>query len=209
MPIKLENARLPGKNLKLLGGKSLLVYALLELLQVPEIDELYVYCSNEIVREYLPERVEFLLRPAYLDSSETNFTQIFEEFSSQVSGDCYVYMHATAPFVRASTIKECITAVHSGKYDSAFTAVRIQDYLWRDGVPLNFDASNIPRSQDLEPIFRETSGVYVFTAQVFAKLKRRVGVMPYIKEVPFRESIDINTIEDFRLAELLLNAQKL
>jgi CMP-N-acetylneuraminic acid synthetase len=209
MPIKLNNLRLPGKNIRLLGGKPLLQYALCELLQVHEINRTFVFCSDDTICEYLPKNIEFLRRPAYLDSQETNFTQIFDVFLSQVEADCYVYMHATAPFVRADTMKECVTAVHSGQYDSAFTAVRIQDYLWQDGMPLNFDATNIPRSQDLKSIYRETSGVYVFTKQVFSILKRRVGMRPFIKEVFFRESIDINTIDDFRLAEQLLETKNL
>jgi len=97
-----------------------------------------------------------------------------------------------------------LNAVVSGKYDSAFCAVEIKDFLWKDGEPLNFDAENLPRSQDLEPIYRETSGVYVFNKEVFLKYKRRIGKKPYIKKVTFREAVDINNPEDFELAEKLL-----
>ena len=41
MPIKLKNERLPGKNTKLLGGKPLIQYALENLEQVEELDEIY------------------------------------------------------------------------------------------------------------------------------------------------------------------------
>ena len=92
----------------------------------------------------------------------------------------------------------------TGEYDSAFCAVKIQDFLWKDGEPLNFDAANIPRSQDLEPIYRETSGVYVFTKEVFRMLHRRIGVRPYVKEVTYKEAVDINNPEDFALAEALV-----
>lgn len=73
-----------------------------------------------------------------------------------------------------------------------------------NGKPLNFDAANIPRSQDLEPIYRETSGVYVFKKEVFKKYRRRIGENPYIAEVSYREAIDINEVEDFDMAEKLL-----
>lgn len=61
------------------------------------------------------------------------------------------------------------------------------------------------RSQDLEPIYRETSGVYVFTKEVFEKYHRRIGKKPYIKEISYKEAVDINNPEDFYLAEALLN----
>ena len=85
--------------------------------------------------------------------------------------------------------------------------MKIQDYLWQDGEPLNFDATNVPRSQDLKPIYRETSGVYVFTKEVFEKYHRRIGKSPFVKEVSFKESIDINNPEDFILAETFLNIE--
>lgn len=206
MPIKLNNERLPGKNTKLLGNKPLLCYELDSLLQIQDLDDIYVYCSDEAICNYLPNKVKFLKRPSYLDLPESNFTQIFESFMSEVEADIYVYAHATAPYIEVATMEECIDAVVSRQYDSAFCAVKIQDFLWEDGKPLNFDAANIPRSQDLNPIYRETSGVYVFTKEVFQKYRRRIGITPFIKEVTFREAIDINNFEDFRLAEVFLNS---
>ena len=204
IPIKLKNERLPDKNIKLLGNKSLLFYIQEALLQVSEIDERYVYCSNDAVCSYLEKGISFLQRPAFLDENTTNFTQIFEEFSKVVKADIYVYAHATAPFSRSETIAECIEKVLNDSYDSAFTAVKIQDFLWKDGQAWNFDASNVPRSQDLDVIYRETSGVYVFRKEVFEQYRRRVGIRPYIKQVGYREAVDINTLADFKLAERLL-----
>ena len=121
----------------------------------------------------------------------------------QVPADIYIYAHATAPFIEKSTTKDCLDRVLSSDFDSAFCAAKIQDFLWCDGKPLNFDASNISRSQDLKPIYRETSGIYVFRKDVFLNYRRRVGLCPFIKEVSYRESVDINTPEDFRLAEMM------
>ena len=95
----------------------------------------------------------------------------------------------------------------SGEYDSAFCASKIQDYLWQDGEPLNFDATNVPRSQDIKPIYRETSGVYVFTKEAYQKCHRRFGLKPFVKEVSFKEAVDINNPEDYALAEALLNIE--
>ena len=205
MPIKLNNERLPGKNTMQLGDKPLLQHQLLAVLQTGLADDIFVYCSDEAICAYLPEKIRFLKRSAELDLPTSNFTQIFSAFSQTVPADIYVYVHATAPFITVETISECIQAVQSGEYDSAFCAVKIQDFLWKDGEPLNFDAENLPRSQDLDPIYRETSGVYVFTKEVFEQYHRRIGKKPFIKEVSFKEAVDINNPEDFKLAEALLD----
>ena len=170
-------------------------------------NEINVYCSDEAVVPFLPEGVNFLKRQKELDLPTSNFTQIFSCFMAEKDSDIYVYAHATAPFVTVDTMKQCISAVISGEYDSAFCAVKLQDYLWQDGKPLNFDATNVPRTQDLKPIYQETSGVYVFTKEVFEKYKCRIGMKPFIKEVSFREAVDIDNPEDFDLAEIMLNVK--
>lgn len=207
MPIKLKNERCPGKNTRLLGDKPLLQYELNSLKATGLCSEIIVYCSDEAVMPFLPQGVNFLQRPKELDLSTSNFSQIFSCFMAEKDADIYVYAHATAPFVTTETMTECIEAVKFGKNDSAFCAEMLQDYLWMDGKPLNFDATNVPRTQDLKPIYKETSGVYVFTKEVFKKYKRRIGVNPFIKVVSFREAVDIDNPEDFALAEELLNVK--
>ena len=157
VPIKLNNERLPGKNTRLLGGKPLIRYVLETLNSVSEIDERYVYCSDPSVCDHLINGIGFMKRPEYLDLPSSNFSQIFAEFSCNIEADIFVYAHATAPFVKADTIHQGITAVVSGKYDSAFCAEKLQDFIWYNGEPLNFDAVNVPRSQDLPVYYRETS----------------------------------------------------
>lgn len=207
MPIKLKNERCPGKNTRLLDNKPLLQYELNSLKLTGLCDSINVYCSDEKVIPFLPLDVNFIKRPDYLDLPTSNFTQIFDCFIETIDADIYVYAHATAPFITVETMRQCIEAVKSGAYDSAFCALKLQDYLWQDGEPLNFDASNLPRTQDLKPIYQETSGVYVFTKAVYQKYRRRIGKNPFIKEVSFKEAVDIDNPEDFELAEAIVNLE--
>ena len=207
MPIKLKNERCPGKNTRLLGSKPLLQFELDSLKVTGLCTSINVYCSDETVVPFLPAGINFIKRSEILDLPTSNFTQIFTAFMNDVDADIYVYAHATAPFITVETMESCINAVLSGEYDSAFCAVKLQDYLWKNGEPLNFDAANLPRTQDLEPIYQETSGVYVFTKEVFQKYHRRIGVKPYIKEVSFKEAVDIDNPEDFELAQIMLNVK--
>jgi CMP-N-acetylneuraminic acid synthetase len=189
------------------GGRPLLQYELDSLKSTGLCDSICVFCSSEEVVPYLPEGVKYVKRPDYLDLPTSNFTQIFQLFMKSNDADIYVYAHATAPFITVDTMKQCINKVQSGEYDSAFCAIKLQDYLWQDGEPLNFDASDLPRTQDLRPIYQETSGVYVFTKEVFKKYHRRIGYKPFIKEITFKEAVDIDDPEDFNLAEFLVDLE--
>ena len=60
---------------------------------------------------------------------------------------------------------------------------------------------NIPRTQDLEPIYMETGAFFIFTREVFTKLGQRIGERPYIYEIDQFEAVDVDTAEDFEFAK--------
>lgn len=206
VPMKLNNRRLPQKNTKsFTNGKPLCYYILSTLLSVKEIEEVYVYCSNPDIRNYIPEGVRYLQRSEDLDQDTTSMTEVLTCFTKEVPADIYVMTHTTAPFISRESIEKGLKAVESGGYDSAFAAKKLQDFLWKDGVPFNYDLTNIPRTQDLPALFEETSGFYIYKQDVMAKLHRRIGENPYIVEVNEIESVDIDELEDFIIADAIFN----
>ena len=206
VPMKLNNRRLPQKNTKpFTNGKPLCYYILSTLLSVKEIEEVYVYCSNPDIRNFIPEGVRYLQRSEDLDQDTTSMTEVLTCFTKEVPADIYVMTHTTAPFISRESIEKGLKAVESGGYDSAFAAKKLQDFLWKDGVPFNYDLTNIPRTQDLPALFEETSGFYIYKRDVMAKLHRRIGETPYIVEVNEIESVDIDELEDFIIADAIFN----
>lgn len=204
MPIKLNNERTPGKNLKRFDdGMMLFQIPLLTALEAQKsggIDRIVVFCSNPDIVKYIPAGVEFVQRPEYLDSQAIRCGDIIEAFIDMVESDIYVMYHATSPFITQLHLMECINAVKSGKYDSAFAAKKLQNFMWYDGKPLNFSLDCAPRTQDMKPYFCELSSPYVFTKDVFQKYHGRTGENPYICECSEIEAIDIDYPEDFVLA---------
>ena len=204
VPVKLNNERAPGKNTKRFDdGTPLITHFLKTLTRVPEIDELYVFCSREEIREYLVPGVTYLKRPEYLDTKEATPQDIISSFMSMVQADIYLVCHCTSPFVWAERISECIRKVRDEDYDSAFTGEKIQRLMWYHGEPLNFDAANVPRTQDLPVYYNEVSAAYVFRRETFETLRRRIGVKPYICEVSGAECVDIDYPEDFEIANAI------
>lgn len=59
----------------------------------------------------------------------------------------------------------------------------------------------------MEPIVFEQSGLYVFRREVFVTQAQRISSNPFIKLVNAFEGHDIDTLEDFQLAELILEKQ--
>lgn len=204
IPIKMNNSRLPGKNVKKFSDGTPLIHLIQRAcLGASLIDEIYVYCSSEAIEPYLLPQVQFLKRPKYLDEDSSNCNTIIREFMKVVDADIYVASHATGPFTTSASIDSCIERVITGNYDSGFLAQKIQQFLWSNGEAINFDVQNFPRTQDLEPIYIEAPGAYVFWKKTFQKFDRRVGIKPYIQEISEIEARDIDTLEDFEIADAI------
>ena len=206
IPIKLNNRRLPGKNIMpFTNGKPLCTYIQNTLKSIPKIDDIYIYCSDESIKRYLLPGIKYLRRSNTLDKDQTSIPEVLTSFSHDVPADVYVLCHATAPFISAESIQSGLDAVLSGEYDSSFSATIMQDFLWSEGRPFNYSLSKIPRTQDLSPFYVESSGFYIYTANVINNLGRRIGDKPKIIEIQKYESIDIDEKEDFEMANAWYN----
>lgn len=206
VPMKLNNRRLPQKNTKCFSnGKPLCHYILSTLLTVQGIDEVYVYCSNPEIQEYIPAEVKYLQRSTSLDQDTTKMNEVLQCFAKEVSADIYVMTHTTAPFIKKESIEIGLKAVKSEAFDSSFAAKKLQDFLWKDGKPFNYRLDDIPRTQDLPTLFEETSGFYIYKNNIMTEFNRRIGERPYIVEVGDIESVDIDEEEDFIIADAIYN----
>lgn len=128
VPIKLNSQRLPHKNILPIGGKPLSYHILNSLKNTPNIDEVYVYCSNEKIKNYIPKDVTYLERDSYLDGDLIKGFDIYESFINKVDADIYILAHTTSPFLKSSTIENALDHVLEGEYDSAFSAQKIQTF---------------------------------------------------------------------------------
>ncbi len=200
VPIKLNSQRLPNKNILPIAGHPLCWHIVNALLQVKKIDDVYVYCSDDAIVQYLPDLAKFKQRNKKLDSDLVKGFEIYQSFISEIDADIYVLAHTTSPFIKVESIETALNHVLNDGNDSAFSAERIQTFAWYQGKAINYDLNDVPRTQDMEPIWIETSAFYIFKKDVFTVHNRRIGFNPYIQEVSGLEAVDIDEREDYESA---------
>lgn len=208
VPIKLHSQRLPNKNILPIAGHPLCWHICNSLLQVNGIDEVYVYCSDESVTQYLPKKIKFKQRDKQLDGDSIKGFDIYRNFIHEIDADVYVLAHTTSPFIKPTSLENALTHVQSGLNDSAFSAERIQTFAWYHGTPINYNLNDVPRTQDMDPIWVETSAFYIFKKEIFTTHNRRIGFHPYIQEVSGIEAIDIDEPKDYDIACKLAEMEK-
>lgn len=205
VPVKLNNERLPNKNIKAFdNGEPLIHYILNTLKKVDRCDEIYVYCSEDRICEYLPEGIKFMRRDPSLDRPDCNSMDISRKFDEVVQADVYIYTHATAPFVKPESFNKALDAILEEGHDSAFAVIKHQDFLWVNGKP-NYDLAKLPRTQDMEPFYIESCGFWLYKAEVIREHGRRIGFNPALIPVSEIEALDIDEKIDFDIANAVYN----
>lgn len=213
LPMKAHSARVSGKNFRLLGGKPLFRWILDALLEVSEIDAIVI---NTDAREILVAnglsdgfgngRVIIRDRKPEICGDFVSMNLVLADDIEAIAADAYLMTHTTNPFLSAASIRAALAlyndTLRDGNGDSLFTVNRVQTRFYEEnGTPVNHDVNNLIRTQDLVPWFEENSNLYIFNRESFAKTNARIGVRPVMFETPALESIDIDTPEQWKLAE--------
>lgn len=209
VPMKKNSERVPNKNMKLFNGKPLYHAIINTLLKSTYIDSIYIDTDSDlIINDVLINfpTINIINRPIELQGDFVSMNEIINYNLTKTNYDIYLQTHSTNPLINTSTVDLAIsTFIKNSFHDSLFSVTKIQSrFYWSDGSPLNHDINKLIRTQDLQPIFEENSNIYIFTHQSFKDSnKKRIGLKPLMFEINKIESIDIDEVEDFNLAELI------
>ena len=216
LPMKANSQRVKGKNFRLLHGKPLFRWTLDSLLSIEAIDEVVI---NTDARGILAEngltdgeRVRIRDRKPELCGDTVSMNLILADDIAAVAADTYMMTHTTNPMLTPATIQAALaayrTGVAEGRADSLFTVNKIQTRFYRaDGSPVNHDPDNLIQTQDLEPWYEENSNLFIFSRESFAKTGARIGKQPILHVMDQMEAVDIDTPEDWALAEAVASLQ--
>ena len=208
VPMRHDSERVPGKNFRQLNGIPLFGHIVESLLAVDEITEVVIDTDSPVVRAYCDEHypaVVVLERPPHLRDGHIPMTSIIQHDVRETNHAWYLQTHSTNPFLRSDSIRQALRLLSDDRdHDSLFTVTRLNARLYsEDGRPLNHDPAVLLRTQDLPPIFIENSCMYIFEREQGLS-GRRLGDAPLMYELAGKEAHDIDTEDDWTLAEVLV-----
>lgn len=204
IPAKGSSTRVDNKNVRLLDGTPLVLHTLHKMLKCSLVNE--VYLDTECTRiadlaKYLP--VKILWRDAALATNATDGHELMVNQAAQVDADIYVQSLCTAPFVRPETVDRAIKILlEDPSYDSVVLVRNDKQYTWSNGTP-DYGFDRVPNSMDLPQTVIEAMSLYVVRKSVARDTKRRYGNKTYLLEALPLETIDVNTPEEFELANYI------
>ena len=209
IPIKSNSTRVKNKNFLLLGDKPLYQYIIDHCIQAECFDDIYVDTDSPEINSYCVEnQIICIKRKPELTLDTANGNDVFHYDIDFVGHyDFYFQLYATAPFLKPETIRQCVDKLtHTTKYDSILTATEEYGWFWHKEQPVNYQPNILPRSQDATPVIKETTGLYGISKRAYDRYKCRVGATPYFYIIRDRkECIDLDTQEDFKVADQYVN----
>ena len=214
---------LPGKNIRLLGGKPLIAYAIETAKKSRYIKEVFVSTDSAdiaAIAEQYGAVVPFL-RPAELSSDTANERMAWRHAIDWMRSqdqyepmDILVSLPATAPLRTAEEVEEAIELFLQGEADTviavsksarhpAFNMVYVDDNKYAKIILSEYEEWK-PNRQSYPVAYDITTAVYVSSSDYIMSsdsyLKGRVQAIV----IPEEHGIDIDTLLDFQQAEILL-----
>lgn len=215
LPLKGHSQRVPHKNIRHCGGKPLMLWILDTLLHIQTVERVVVNTDSDeivgIINKLDNTRIVVHRRPRAMQGDEVSMNKIIAYDIDKYPSKHYLQTHATNPLLSSSTIDDAITAYFSklDLYDSLYTVNKHQARFYdHNHAPINHDPNNLIPTQNLDPVYEENSNIYIFSATSFKATNTRIGVSPQLFPMNKHEALDIDTIEDFRVADIILTDSK-
>lgn len=223
IPARGGSKAVPRKNIKLLGGKPLIVWTIEAALESQRLSRVIVSTEDEEIAEISRKagaEVPFL-RPAELAEDTTLTLPVLQhavrwlESHEKYVPEGVMTLQPTSPLRRREHIDQALSLLDKTGADSivgvclAGHSPCVMKRLEGDRVyPFMKDVSDDSRRQDMSPVYRINGAIYVTRYPVLMKENRILGEDTRAVVMDAESSIDIDTWLDFKLAELLLKERQ-
>jgi len=217
VPARGGSKGIPDKNIRPLGGHTLLHYAAQAALASGVVDRTVLTTdSDRVAAEGRRAGIEVpFMRPAALAQDDTPMLPVIEHAVNVLTGDGWepemvVLLQPTSPLRTGAHIRAAVQALRDTGADSVVTVIELPrhlspDYVMRidEGrlVPFLPEGMRITRRQDTRPAFVRDGTAYVFWTRTLREMRSIYGEHCHPLVIPAHESITIDTPDDWEAAE--------
>ena len=218
IPIRSKSKSIKHKNIKMLAGFPLSVYAIKAASNCKLFKKIIIAVDNfsykkKLQKYIFDKRVSFFKRS--LNSSKDNSPTevvISEVLKKNTKYDHSCLIQATSPLLKDDDIILGYKKYLNGKYDSLISGYITKKFFWKNikkGIkPINYNPSKRPMRQTNKGTIVENGAFYFFRTNGFFKKKNRIFGRTGVYLMDEKNSIDIDTKSDFEQAKKILNRGK-
>lgn len=206
--VRKGSKRVPNKNIRSFADSNLLEIKIKQLLRAKGINNIYVSTDcPEMLATASAYQVKTDFRDPHYASDEIPMNEVYGYLAHLAEDEHILFIHVTSPLLSDKSLQACIDTYMSlsGDYDSLASVHTLQEYIWSDGSPINYDPDCHPRSQDLPNYYALNFAVNLISKKSMLNQKNIVGKKFYPFPLSGEEAIDVDTMLDFKIAEFIYN----
>lgn len=206
IPVRAGSVRVKNKNIKPFADSNLLTIKVEQMKRIKGIDGVIVNSnSDEMLEIAAGLGAEAVKRDEYFASSTVCMNEVYKNMAENSDCDTIIFADATNPLIKDETIEHCIKAYFENldEYDSLTTVNEIKQFMWQDGKPINYDAANKPKSQDLPDIVALNHAISIIPRKLMIEKMDIIGYKPNLFKINSVEATDIDNEIDFEFAEFM------
>lgn len=206
IPVRAGSVRVKNKNIKPFADSNLLTIKVEQMKRIKGIDGVIVNSnSDEMLEIAAGLGAEAVKRDEYFASSTVCMNEVYKNMAENSDCDTIIFADATNPLIKDETIEHCIKAYFKNldEYDSLTTVNEIKQFMWQDGKPINYDAANKPKSQDLPDIVALNHAISIIPRKLMIEKMDIIGYKPNLFKIDSVEATDIDNEIDFEFAEFM------
>ncbi len=210
IPARLGSKRIPRKNIRYMGDKPLIEYPIDLALKSHAFESIWVNTeSEELGRAAENLKVNFHRRPPELSTDSATNRDFTYEFLQKHECDYVIMINPTSPLLRQNTMDEFLKFVDDNEFDTVLSVISAKEETFFRGEPLNFSFEKKINSQYLEAVESICWALTAWKRENFIRLQEQ-GINPVFGgkigrySIPKDESCDLDTIEDWNIAEGIL-----
>jgi CMP-N,N'-diacetyllegionaminic acid synthase len=217
IPARGGSKGLPGKNIKDLLGKPMIAYTIEEALKSKYITEVIISTDCKKIEEVAIRygAKSPFLRPEYLatDSAKAidNYIYTIDRLNKEFAYDIkdFILLQPTSPLRIVEDIDKSIELFKDKNADSVISyteehhPIEWHKYITEDGKFENIFEEKLLNRQEIKKSYFPNGAVFVFDYELIMQ-GRYYSDNSYVYVMPRNRSVDVDTIEDFRYIEFLL-----
>jgi len=215
IPARGGSKKVDKKNLRVINGKPLLFYTINEALKFTNKENIFLSSDSQEILNYGDSfNIKLIERPSEISQDNSTSSDVILHFIEHLGEDNnydIIYLQPTSPLRKINHIKSAFNDYNSNNCNSLISVSASKEFPHKSLI-LNQnrlekflkDEIETEIRQELPETFYPNGAIYIFNKKNFIRYNKIPdnNVFPFIMNE--NESLDIDSINELRIAEFLL-----